>query len=239
MHSPGPIAGGFLGEYAGWRWVQGMVAIFTGVCWMLSSLTYVETYTPVILRRRAIGLANKTGRRYISRLDNKSSPKSLKNEFLVALGRPWVILFKEPIVLLVAIYMGIIYGTLYLCFAAFPIVFQQGRGWSPGVGGLSFLGITVGMLFAITGTIMDNKRYMRIVATSPSGLAPPEARLPPAIVGSILIPTGLFWFAWTNGDNVHWIVPILGSVVFAAGIVLVFLALMNYLIDSCEFYPSS
>lgn len=30
--------------------------------------------------------------------------------------------------------------TLYLLFAAFPIVFQVHRGWSEGVGGLAFLG---------------------------------------------------------------------------------------------------
>jgi len=30
-------------------------------------------------------------------------------------------------------------------------------------------------------------------------------------------------------------VPIIGSGFFAAGIVLVFLSLMNYLVDSCEF----
>jgi hypothetical protein len=30
--------------------------------------------------------------------------------------------------------------TLYLLFAAFPIVFQLHRGWSEGIGGLAFLG---------------------------------------------------------------------------------------------------
>jgi hypothetical protein len=31
-------------------------------------------------------------------------------------------------------------STLYLLFAAFPIVYQQQRGWSPGVGNLAFIG---------------------------------------------------------------------------------------------------
>jgi hypothetical protein len=30
--------------------------------------------------------------------------------------------------------------TLYLLFAAFPIVYEQERGWSVGVGGLAFIG---------------------------------------------------------------------------------------------------
>lgn len=31
-------------------------------------------------------------------------------------------------------------------FTAFPIVFQEGRGWSTGVGGLAFLGLAGGMI---------------------------------------------------------------------------------------------
>jgi hypothetical protein len=34
----------------------------------------------------------------------------------------------------------IYHRTLYLLFAAFPIVFQIHRGWSEGIGGLAFLG---------------------------------------------------------------------------------------------------
>lgn len=45
--------------------------------------------------------------------------------------------------------MAVIYGTLYMLFAAFPIVFQQGHGWNAGVGGLAFLGVLVGMLCSV------------------------------------------------------------------------------------------
>ena len=80
--------------------------------------------------------------------------------------------------------------------------------------------------------VWDNHRYKKLVTAHSVA---PEARLPMAIVGSAFIPVGLFWFAWTNGNNVHWIVPIVGSAFFAVGIVLVFLSLLNYLIDSCKF----
>ncbi|KYK57778.1 Major facilitator superfamily domain, general substrate transporter [Drechmeria coniospora] len=234
----GPIAGGFLGEAKGWRWVEGLMAIFTGVLWIVNSLVYPETYAPVLLRKRAAALSEKTGKVYISKLDANHEPKSVGSQFRIGLSRPWILLFREPIVLLTSIYMAIIYGTLYLCFAAFPIVFQQGRGWKPGVGGLAFMGIAVGMMLTTIGTIFDNRRYQRVAAKA-GGMAPPEARLPPAILGSILIPVGLFWFAWTNGREIHWIVPIVGSAFFASGIVLVFLSLMNYLIDSYVIFAAS
>lgn len=234
----GPIAGGFLGEAAGWRWVEGMMCIFAGILWIISSLTYPETYAPVLLSQRARKLAEQTGKSYISRIDAGRPVTTANQKLKTAMLRPWVLLFREPIVFITSVYMAIIYGTMYLCFAAFPIVFQLGRGWSPGIGGLPFVGMAVGITFATVGTILDNRRYARISAAT-GGNAPPEARLPPAILGSVLIPAGMFWFAWTNGPEIHWIVPIMGGAVFGAGIVLVFLSIMSYLVDAYIIYAAS
>lgn len=231
----GPIVGGFLGETEGWRWVEGLMAIFTGVLWIIGSLVTPETYAPVLLRKRAAALSKKTGRVYISKLD-VNNHKTMAGQFRSALLRPWVLLFREPIVFLIAIYMSIVYGTMYMLFAAFPIVYQEGRGWSPGIGGLAFVGIAIGMVLAVVYAGFDNRRYARVAAKH-NGAAPPEARLPPAMIGSVFLPVGLFWFAWTNGTNVHWVVSIIGSGFLAVGIVLVFLSLMNYLIDSCTSHP--
>lgn len=228
-----------MGETVGWRWVEGVMAIFTGVLWIIGSLTIPETYAPVILKRRAAEMSRITGKVYKSKIEAERGVKTIGAEFKVALSRPWILLFREPIVLLLSIYMAIIYGTLYMMFAAFPIVFQEERGWSEGIGGLAFIGIAVGMIIAVIGTIPDNNRYKRAAAASPDGVAPPEARLPPALVGSVALPIGLFWFAWTNYPSIHWIVCIIGSAPFGFGMVLVFLSIMNYLIDSYTIYAAS
>jgi hypothetical protein len=68
---------------------------------------------------------------------------------------------------------------------------------------------------------------------------PPEARLPPAIVGAFALPIGLFWFAWTNYPSVHFMASISAGVPFGFGMLLVFLALMNYLIDTYLIYAAS
>jgi MFS family permease len=207
--SIGPIVGGFLGEAEGWRWVEGLMAIFTGVLWIVCSLVIPETYAPVLLRTRAKKLSKLTGKTYVSKLDAHNK-KSMAHQFAIALSRPWILLFREPIVLLTSIYIAIVYGTLYMLFAAFPIVFVQYRGWSVGVGGLPFIGVAVGMIFAVIYAVWDNKRYAATVVRH-GGNAPPEARLPPAIIASVLLPIGLFWFAWTNSPSVHWIVPIIAA----------------------------
>jgi hypothetical protein len=197
-----------------------------------------ETYAPVLLRRRAEKLSKITGKVYRSKIDIDQGRLSLKESFKIALSRPWILLFREPIVFLLSLYMAIIYGTLYMMFAAFPIVYQVNRGWNQGIGGLAFLGIMVGMLIAVVYTLWDNKRYIR-VQENHDGFAPPEARLPPTMVACIAIPIGLFWFAWTNYPDIHFMASIAAGVPFGFGMVLVFLGIMNYLIDAYTIFAAS
>lgn len=238
----GPIVGGFLGETEGWRWVEGLMAIFTGALWIIGALTIPETYAPVLLKNRAAAMSKKTGKVYRSKIQCDRGQQSLGQSFKIALSRPWVLLLKEPIVLLLSIYMAIIYGTLYMMFAAFPIVYQQNRHWSEGLGGLAFLGVAVGMIGAVIYSIFDNQRYRRAEAAEidkGEGGAAPEARLPPSMIGSVCVPTGLFIFAWINYPSIHWIVSIIFTAPFGFGMVLVFLSMMNYLIDSYTIYAAS
>ncbi|KAF2215055.1 hypothetical protein CERZMDRAFT_105385 [Cercospora zeae-maydis SCOH1-5] len=234
----GPIVGGFTSEYAGWRWNQGVMAIFSGLLWVLGTFLVPETYPPVLLRARATELSKMTGKVYKTQGDIRAGETSFMEVFKTSISRPWILLFTEPIVLLLSIYMAIIYGTLYMCFGAFPIVFQRGRGWSPGIGGLAFIGVAVGMIFAVSYSVLENKRYAKI-SDKHRGFAPPETRLPMVTVGAIAAPVGLFWFAWTNSPSIHWIVPIIGTAPFGFGMVLIFLGLMNYLIDAYTIFAAS
>ncbi|KAJ5914636.1 hypothetical protein N7504_003519 [Penicillium tannophilum] len=234
----GPVIGGFLSENAGWRWVQGFLAVFTGLIWMLGSLIVPETYAPVLLRKRAERLSKLTGKVYRSRMDIDRGKVSARDAFGTALKRPWILLFAEPIVFLLSLYMAIVYGTLYMLFDAFPIVFQEIRGWSEGVGSLPFLSVMIGMMIAVGLNMYDNKRYVRIHKKH-NGFAPPEARLPPTMLGGIAIPIGLFWFAWTNYPSIPWIVCVIATAPFGFGMVFVFLGVMNYLIDAYTIYAAS
>ncbi|KAL9040897.1 MAG: hypothetical protein Q9214_004306, partial [Letrouitia sp. 1 TL-2023] len=238
----GPIVGGFVGETVGWRWVEGVMAIFTGILWIVGSLTIPETYAPLILRRRASALSKETGKVYVSKLEVGSAKPSLSKSFKIALSRPWILLLKEPIVLLLTIYLAIIYGTLYMLFAAFPIVYQEERGWSEGIGGLPFVGVAVGILIGVLYTIQDNHRYRRaeVIAIGKGELgAPPEARLPPCMICSVCLPLGLFVFAWTNSPRIPWIVSVIFTAPFGFGMVVLFLSISNYLIDAYTIYAAS
>ncbi|KAL8738875.1 MAG: hypothetical protein Q9181_000402 [Wetmoreana brouardii] len=98
------------------------------------------------------------------------------------------------------------------------------------------------MLAAVIYTIPDNKRYQRAEQTAKSEGghgAPPEARLPPCMIGSVCLPIGLFVFAWTNYPRIHWIVSVIFTAPFGFGMVLLFLSVMNYLIDAYTIYAAS
>jgi hypothetical protein len=135
----------------------------------------------VLLKERAAALSKRTEKVHKSKIEVDRGRQSLGQSFKIALSRPWILLIREPIV------------TLYMMFAAFPIVYQQELGWSEGIGGLAFLGVAVGMMAVVIYTIPDNNRHLRAEAKAKAKAkgeigAAPEARLPPALVGSIFLP---------------------------------------------------
>lgn len=90
----------------------------------------------------------------------RESPSSL---FFRALSMPWKLL-SEPVVFLLSVYLAIIFATLYLLFAAYPIVYREARGWGIGVSGLPFLGIIVGIVAALLySAVVDNARYQKVL----------------------------------------------------------------------------
>lgn len=180
----GPVIGGFLGAGAGWRWVEGFLAAFSGVLWIAMLVFLPETYAPVLLRRRAEKLSKLNGQVYRSKFDIDRGNVKLGKMLTTALSRPWILLVREPIVFLFTLYLSIVYGTLYMLFAAYPIVFQEVRGWSQGIGGLAFIGVLVGMILAVIYTFPENMKYAKMCSQSTGRLAP-ELRLPPSMVGGL------------------------------------------------------
>lgn len=173
-------------------------------------------------------------------LENHLKPlQSLAVRVRIDISRPWVILVSEPIVTILAICNSIIYGTTYIMFADYPIVFQQGRGWSPGVGGLAFIGVAIGMAAANLSMIWINRKHIADSQNSPGHSLQPELRLIPCFPGSIAIPVGLFWFAWTNSASIPWEVCVAATILFGFGNVSVSIGLTNYLVDIYSIYAAS
>ncbi|EPQ58477.1 MFS general substrate transporter [Gloeophyllum trabeum ATCC 11539] len=238
----GPIVGGFVSQTPslGWRFSFWIMMIVSGVTLIYGFLVTPETYAPVLLRRRARMLEKGSGGliHYVSKYEIHHSA-SLFEKLQINLSRPFLFLFTEPIVTLLSIYVCIAYSTLYAFFAAFPIVFQQHRHFTPGNGGLAFLGVGVGTIIGTCMTPIQNRMYWRAMDRSPTGRAPPEARLYLMMGVAGLLPVGLFWFAWTSQPSVHWMLPVAAGVPFGTGCAQVMQGITAYLMDAYHIYFAS
>ena len=188
----GPIAGGFLSEASSWKWVGALLAFFALILTIAGTLFLPETYEPVLLRQRAKRLTKITGKKHLSRRD-AAKPLHTKELFVQSMKTPWILLFTEPIALLMALYMAVIYAILYMQFTSFPIVFQQYRGWSPSISGLAFIGLSVGSVLGLVLLGIDNARYAKKLQAAGGYLAP-EERLVGVVIGACLLPAGLFMY---------------------------------------------
>jgi len=232
----GPIVCGFLVKAYGWRAIPILISIVSGPTWFVLILTFPETYAPVLLQRRATKLTAETGKEHqVAGI----APKSIAQQLRVGALRPWIMLIYEPIVTLLSLFLSVVHGTLFLLFAAYPIVFQQVRGWPQGVASLPFLAIIIGIMISLVYVaLVDQKRYAKVVLKC-NGAAPPEARLPPAMLGSAALPIGLFWFAWTNSPELPFMICVSAGTLFGFGMVLLYMSLTNYIVDAYQGYAAS
>jgi MFS family permease len=175
-----------------WRWTFWVALIFASVVLVDIIFFLPETYTKALLEQKAHSLRKSTGNKDLYAASEKSK-QTMYELYKVSLLRPWR-MFMEPIVLLFSIYVAFLYGILYLLFVAFPIIFEQDRGWGAGVGGLAFIGVGLGSIIGVCLTPITNRNYLSQMKKHADGkVIWPEARLPPTFLGAVLMPISLFW----------------------------------------------
>lgn len=217
---------------------------------------------------------------HVSAIDAQNTAQSTRDRFAEAFLRPFSMLFKEPICLLISLHVGITYSTLYGFFASYAVVrgarfervrheltgplpnqiFQLHRHLDPAKGSLPFLGVFGGIVVSLPICWLLQRRYLKLASSSPSGIAPPEARLvshlrpwlvsvlaqrvlPPAQImskiGTVSVCISLIAFAWTTKDSFPTAVSAAMSVPFGLGLILVFCGSLGYLLDTYTEHASS
>ena len=127
---------------------------------------------------------------------------------------------------------------MYLLFTTFPHLFGTIYGENIGIVGLNYLGMGVGSLLGFFGSLVANKVYDRLSEAN-NGKGLPEYRLPTLFITSWFLPIGLFWYGWSAQAQIHWIMPVLGTMFFGLGVVSIFVAIQNYLVDGFRFAASA
>jgi DHA1 family multidrug resistance protein-like MFS transporter len=103
----GPFIGGFIVKsYLGWRWTQYIPAFMAFSCAIGALFLLDESYPPIILVSKASELRRLT-RNWGIHAKQEEVEVDLKELVTKNVSRPLRILFQEPIVLLVSIYVSL------------------------------------------------------------------------------------------------------------------------------------
>ncbi|EMD41088.1 hypothetical protein CERSUDRAFT_111661 [Gelatoporia subvermispora B] len=226
----GPLISGFINQNVDWRWTYRVLLIWQFVLVLCLVFIVPETYEPIILKRKARRLRKQTGDdRYYAPIERQD--KSVYRMILLSCYVPFKLVLFDRMALALDIWTSLVLGILYLAFQAWPIIFEQKHGFNVQSTGLAFLGMGIGMALAVALQPLWN-RYNRREAAKYGGNPPPETRLVMGQVGGVLVPLGLFWLAFTTYPAVPWIVPIIASVPFGAGVLWVFASTFTYLVTA-------
>jgi multidrug resistance protein len=123
----GPVIGGFINQYADWRWSFWVLVIWAGILEVCILAFVPETYAPVLLRRKAIKLRKETGD------DRWKAPieimnRSVAKTVLWSCVRPFQLLFFEQMCLNLCLLSAILLGKNRMKEPTFAIEWLTWKG---------------------------------------------------------------------------------------------------------------
>jgi MFS transporter, DHA1 family, multidrug resistance protein len=220
-----PVAGGYVVERMGWRWIGWLTLIMAGVVALSGLWTVRETSPRLILLRRAKKLRKQSEHIQLRTKyeDDKVEWRVLLRKYLLV---PVRMFWTELILVVLTVYLTFVYGMLYLAYQMFPISFAR-RGWSPAEANLPFIAVCLGIItawgifaaFTLTWYKTKRAQYGTV----------PEYRLPPMILGSFVLPASLLWFGWS--DKVHWMSQVIACYWIGLSLQLIFMSGVVFIVD--------
>ena len=230
----GPCAGPVIGTFImanhslNWQWTNWIVLMLGVVSFLIGLYAVKESYEPILLQQKAarLRLATKNWSLHAKLDEHPMTFESFKDSYIL---RPLQMTFMEPILVIMTIFTSLVYALLYLSFLSYPYIFVTVRGWRPELGSLPFLAIFVGFIFACIILGVFDKAFYQKRLHQRHGAILPEDRIPPILLGGIILPAGLFWLGWTA--HAPWSVQVLAGVPIGIGIMLLYMSSIAYLID--------
>jgi MFS family permease len=181
--SLGPLVAAYVmhDHHGDWRWTQWTVALIGAPIWILT-LFMKETSDFRVQRT-----TTPSGRFGIVQL----ALSTLK----AAVLRSMTMLTTETIALSLTLYTGYAYAVVFSFFASATYVYSVDYDFNTRQIGLSVISVVIGyFLAAVMQMTIEKTLWARAVRLAPNGNPAPEHRLYAAMVGSIFLPIGLFWF---------------------------------------------
>ncbi|KAF9023683.1 MFS general substrate transporter [Hymenopellis radicata] len=233
----GPVAGGFISETIGPRYVFIVISGCCGVAACIAIPFLEETYAPVLRERDAKRAGD------VEKAQHFHHPAAGMSKWAymwVNLSRPIILLTRSFICFILSLYMAFMFGISYLMFSTFPTVFHEIYHFNTGIGGLVYLGMGIGFLVAaLFGARTADQIYHTYLASKNGGVGKPEMRIPALFFGSLFVPIGLFWYGWSAQAHIHWIMPIIGTSIFGFGMCSTIIPIQLYLVDTFMYAASA
>lgn len=227
----GPIIGAYISHsYLRWRWTMYLDGIISAAVLILLVFFLPETFAPMKAKDKAMALRDQSG---IWPLFAPIEREQVDMGHVArkVLLRPFYLLLTEPILLLLSLYIGFLYGIQYLLLSSVPLIFES-YGWKGGNAFLPYIGFLVGnfVISALNIFVFDPYYFRGLVARKQKMW--PEGRLPAMVCTSVSFPVGIFLLTWSGNYKVHWIVPTIG--LFFVGVALsgMYMGGFNYIVET-------
>ncbi|KAJ7643703.1 MFS polyamine transporter [Roridomyces roridus] len=203
----------------------------------------MDAYAPILLERKANDIrkamdSEKTPTRVV-RSKFATEDRKWKNIMYIALTRPFILFCYEPIVGILAIYMGYVSGIYFIFITSMPLIFRGIYGESTGISGLNYIALGIGFACASQINSCASDYLYRVLVQRYGSPGQPEYRLPSLFLGSTILPIGLLVTGWAVQVKAHWIVPEIGITLIGAGVIFNFQPIQMYIIDAFTMYAAS
>lgn len=198
---------------------------------------FKEPFAAIILARKAKALRKSGGHGLYA--EHERSTQTLWQKLKVTLTRPMRLLFTQPTLQVMSIFMAYNFGINYIMFSTFAELWTQRYGQTVSQSGLNYIALAIGNTLAAQVGARVTDRVWAHLKKKAGGVSAPEYRVPMMIPGSLLIPIGLFWYGWAGELRAYWVITDIGVAIFAAGIILGTQSMQAYVLDSFPKYTSS
>ncbi|KAK3332931.1 putative bicyclomycin resistance protein [Cercophora scortea] len=236
----GPMVAGYIVQYYEWPYIFYLCSLVSFVVLVPGLIFMPETFGPVILRRRQAEKLRHAGASASSiHAAQDAQLNTTKQRIRKGLARPFILLGTQPIIQVLAVYFGFYFGLYQLSIASYQAMWRDQYGMTPVQASANYVSISLGLLVGcqIAGTLND--KIYRTLKRRNGDTDLPEYRVWLMIPAAILVPAGLLVFGWSAVAKAHWLLPNAGMAVACVGLVMAFLCMQAYVMDSYPVYAAS
>ncbi len=234
----GPIIGGLMAQKTSWHWLFWVLSIFDAVVVLVALGFLPETYAPVLQRKGLIPPpapeepgAGATG--------PHAAIVNSMGRLRVNITRPVALLFKRPVVQVLAFLLALNFGVYCMILSTFATLWIDKYHYSTTISSLHYIAIAVGCTLATQGGGYLTDVIWHRLRRRAHGVATPEYRVPMMVPGLFLMPLGMLWYGWSAQKHMSWPMVDVGVTIFTLGSFLWAQSVLAYLRDQFTKHAAS